>query len=328
MQFFINILLGITVNFIWGLALLIPYITKSTIDPVLLTAGRYGVYGLLSIVLMMTLSRSVLKTLCYKDWLWAAIFAFTGNVGYYILLILSIRFSDIPTAALILGTTPILFAIYGNIQQREFPFRQLFIPLLFIFVGLISLYWMRLSSARNINEIENLFLGIFFAVLALLLWTWYGVQNARYLKQKQACQNGTPLKDADWSIVVGVCTFGITILALFIFSIIGVWDPFAMVNIFKTAQLAITYIGASLVLGIVVSYYATVLWNRLSRMLPVSLVGQLLVFETVSSLLYAAIVDGAFPPMNEVLSICMTLLGVIFGIRVVYQSTRSSLTKS
>ena len=210
MQLFTNILLGIAVNFIWGLAFLIPYITKSTIDPILLNTGRYGVYGLLSVILMMTLSRSALQTLYYKDWLWAMAFAFTGNVGYYLLLILSIRFSDITTAALILGMTSIIFAIYGNIQQREFSFRQLFIPLIFIFIGLISLYWMRLSSTQNIKEIENLFLGIFFALLALLSWAWYGVQNARYLKQKKTYQDH-PLKDSDWPMAIGVCTFGITI---------------------------------------------------------------------------------------------------------------------
>ena len=81
-------------------------------------------------------------------------------------------------------------------------------------------------------------------------------------------------------------------------------------------------------LGILVSYYATVLWNRLSRRLPVSLVGQLLVFETISSiLLYAEIVGGTFPPINEILSICITLIGVVFGIRVVYQSSIKHMVK-
>ncbi len=320
-----NILLGITVNFIWGLAFLIPYITKSTIDPILLATGRYGVYGLLSIILMMTLYRSVLQTLCYKDWLWAIAFAFTGNVGYYILLILSIRFSDITTAALILGLTPITFIIYGNILQREFSFRQLFIPLILIFTGLISLYWSKLSAAQDINEMENIFLGIFFALIALFLWTWYGVQNAKYLKQKQGSRS--LLRDSDWSVAIGVCTFGITILILFIFSITGIWDPFVVIKTFKTVQLTMIYIGVSLVLGILVSYYATVLWNRLSRTLPVSLVGQLLVFETISSILYGAAVDWTLPPINELLSICIILLGVIFGIRIIYQSSSRCIVK-
>ena len=327
MQLFINILLGISVNFIWGLAFLIPYITKSTIDPILLTTGRYGVYGLLSIVLMMTLSRSLLKTLCFKDWLWAVVFALAGNVGYYIFLIFSIRVSDITTATLIIGITPVAFAIFGNIQQNEFSFRRLFIPLMLISVGLISLHWRRLSVSQGVDEGENIFLGILFALFSLILWTWYGVQNAKYLKQKQACQNSFPLKDSDWSIAIGVCTFGIMILVLFIFSIFGIWDPFAIVKVFETVQSAVFYIGVSLVLGIFVSYYATVLWNRLSRQLPVSLLGQLLVFETISSLLYAAIVDKAIPPIYEILSICIILLGIVFGVRIVYQSTNKYIVK-
>ena len=325
MQLFINILLGIVVNFIWGLAFLIPYMTKSTIDPILLTTGRYGAYGLLSIILIMTVSRSVLQTLYYKDWLWAMAFAFTGNVGYYFLLILSIRFSDITTAALILGITPITFVIYGNILQREFPFRQLLVPLTLILTGLISLYWSKLSSAQSINETESVLLGIFFVLLALSLWTWYGVQNAKYLKQKQNDQSS--LTDSDWSVAIGACSFGITILILFIFSITGIWDPFVVKKAFKTVQLTMTYIGVSLVLGILVSYYATVLWNRLSRTLPVSLVGQLLVFETISSILYGAAVDWTLPPTNEILSICIILLGVVFGIRIIYPSTNKRIIK-
>ena len=317
MSLFTNILIGIMVNFIWGLAFLIPYIT--TIDPILLTAGRYVTYGLFSIILMMTISRSVLQTLSYKDWLLAATFALTGYVGYYMFLTLSIRFGDISIATLIAGIAPITFAIYGNILQREFPFHRLFFPLIFILTGLILFYWEKLSIIQDMSKVKDIFFSVFFALLALLSWTWYGVQNARYLKQKQAC--GHKLKDSDWAIIIGICSLIVTVLGLCFFALIGVWNPFTIIKVFKTTQLAMTYIAVSLVLGIFISYCTTVLWNRISRKLPISFAGQLLVFETISSILYEAIADQTIPSTHTILSICIILLGVIFGINIVHRST-------
>ena len=261
-----------------------------------------------------TTFRRTLYALQMKDWLWATAFAFTGYVGYYILLVLSIRLSDMAIAALIVGISPITVAIYGNIQQREFPFYRLYFPLTLITIGLVSLYWGRLS--QNINETQNLILGAFFALIALLLWTWYAVQNAKYLKQK----GQENVENSDWSIAIGICTLGITVLLLSILPLTGIWSPFAIVKVFETTQLAITYLGISLLLGIVVTYYATVLLNHLSRSLPVSLIGQLLVFETLSSILYKAIVDQTIPPIDEIISISVVLIGVTLGVRAIYKS--------
>ena len=318
MSLFINILLGIIVNFTWGLAFLIPYITTSTIGPILLTAGRYITYGLLSVILIMTISRPVLQTLSYKDWLLATTFALTGYVAYYIFLTLSIRFGDISITTLIVGISPITFAIYGNILQKEFPFHRLLFPLTFILTGLILFYWEKLSIIQDMSRVKDMFFSVFFALLALLSWTWYGVQNARYLKQKQAC--GQKLKDSDWSVIIGICSLIVTILALCFLALIGVWNPFTIIKIFKTPQLAMTYIAVSLVLGVLVSYCTTVLWNRISRELPVSLAGQLLVFETISSILYEAMADQTIPSTHEILSICIILLGVVFGVNIVHRS--------
>jgi drug/metabolite transporter (DMT)-like permease len=67
--------------------------------------------------------------------------------------------------------------------------------------------------------------------------------------------------------------------------------------------------------GVLVSWFATVIWNRVSRILPVSLAGQLVVFETLSSLLYAAIADRKVPPTYEVAAMSIVVLGVILAVR-------------
>jgi capsular polysaccharide biosynthesis protein len=49
--------------------------------------------------------------------------------------------------------------------------------------------------------------------------------------------------------------------------------------------------------------------------LSVSLCGQLIVFETISGLIYGHIVDNAMPQMIEIASVATIITGVLLGIR-------------
>ena len=79
---------------------------------------------------------------------------------------------------------------------------------------------------------------------------------------------------------------------------------------------------ASLILGVHVSWYATVLWNRVSHCLPVSLAGQLVVFETVASLLYASVTDHTVPSVIGLGSMAVILGGVVLGARAISRPAR------
>ena len=123
------------------------------------------------------------------------------------------------------------------------------------------------------------------------------------------------LGDADWSAVVGVCTLALTFLALPLLVVIGVWSPGSALRVLASHRDTSSFLIASLVLGVLVSWFATVIWNRVSRILPVSLAGQLVVFETLSSLLYAAIADRKVPPTCELGAMSIIVLGVVLAVR-------------
>jgi drug/metabolite transporter (DMT)-like permease len=75
--------------------------------------------------------------------------------------------------------------------------------------------------------------------------------------------------------------------------------------------------------GILSSWLGTVLWNVASQKLPAALAGQLIVFETVFSLLYGFALDRRWPAPMVWLGIACLLIGVLAGVRVFHQSKRS-----
>jgi drug/metabolite transporter (DMT)-like permease len=58
------------------------------------------------------------------------------------------------------------------------------------------------------------------------------------------------------------------------------------------------------------------LWNIASRRLPVTLTGQLILFETVSAMLYGFLWRAQAPRMLELLAIALLVLGVTWSVRL------------
>jgi drug/metabolite transporter (DMT)-like permease len=306
---FAALLLGIVANFIWGLAFLIPY-ALSAVDPVLITVGRYGCYGVLSLTLLATGPRAAIRKLGLGGWLWALGLALAGNIGYYILLVTSIRLGGVQVAALIVGSLPVTLAIYGNWSEREFSPRRLAAPLLMILAGLLAMNGWKFAAATSLSEGRTLAIGVACALCALVLWTWYGVKNAQYLKYHQW------VSGRDWSNVVGASTLGLMVVGLPLATAVGIWSPAAALAPLSRGERLVPFLVASAVLGVVVSWFATVLWNAATRVLPVSLAGQLVVFETLSSIFYACLVDRAAPRPFEIGCIAFIVLGVFLGVGI------------
>ena len=58
------------------------------------------------------------------------------------------------------------------------------------------------------------------------------------------------------------------------------------------------------------------LWNIASRRVPVTLSGQLILFETLFALLYGFIYKGQWPRMLEGAAIVLLTVGVMWSVRV------------
>lgn len=112
----------------------------------------------------------------------------------------------------------------------------------------------------------------------------------------------------EWSLLTGLAT-GLLALLLVIPAFLpggkvhapAAWGGFWAVS-FAVA------VGASVI--------GNGLWNAASRLLPLSLSGQLIVFETLFALLYGFLHEGRWPRGLETAAIVLMLAGVLWSVRL------------
>lgn len=308
---FIYILLGILVNSIWGLAFLVPYYLKD-IDPILLTLSRYFFYGITSLVLLFV-SQTHWRSLTRLDWQKAMLFAFAGNIGYYFTLTLAIHYTGIALAALIVGALPITMMIYANFKNKEFSYQKLLLPIILILTGIIALKYFQYAHTPSEKNISDLIIGSLWALVALAIWTWFGVANAHYLKTH------FHISGYSWTLAIGICCL---LQVIILFPLVFYFNKTAVLNTWHDSHLFYQFIVGGIVLGVIVSWLATVWWNKISRHLPTTLAAQLLVFETISSLTYGYIVDRTVPKPIILLCVAVVLCGIVLGIRATIKSKK------
>ncbi|AGK96676.1 DMT family transporter [Clostridium pasteurianum] len=301
-----SIIYALIADAVWGLAFIVPNLLYNY-TAVEITFGRYFIYGIFSIVILFIENKKIYKLIRRNMWKNAFLFAFCGNIGYYLFLVISIKLTGAAISTLIIGLLPITTALYGNCINHEFSFKKLLPSISIIFIGIFIL---NCASFKGTIDTKFNIYGIFCSLIALCLWTWYAVANARFLRENKEF---TP---KIWSTITGGSTlclmpFFVLILKVMMPQSIKISQMLNFNNqIFK-------FWGSALVLGIIVSWIGTVFWNKASNALPVSLAGQMTVGETVFGLTYSFLVELRFPNIIELVGILTVIYGVLFGIKTV-----------
>jgi drug/metabolite transporter (DMT)-like permease len=305
-----GVVAGVATNLLWALALLVPVLLEEQ-SALALTLGRYAAYGILSVGIAFALPGDGVRRLRRREWGMALVFAAAGNVAYYFLFVLAIAHAGPAVAAGIIGALPVTVALYGNWRRREFPFGRLLSPIVLLVVGTILLNVAERGGAAGGSTYGTgeRVAGIACALAALALWTWYAIANADFLKSRPTLRAGA------WSTAIGIATLGLVLIAL----------PTVLVSGAATGALETLRAGgspmwwrfaaASVVLGVVVSWGGTLLWNRASERLPVALAGQLIVLETIAGMAYVFTAQHRMPSLLTVIGIIVLVLGVLLGIR-------------
>lgn len=304
---FRGIVIVITACIIWGLIYVIP-LFMSAFNPIEIAMGRYFCYGIVSILYMVCYRRASLVNTPKILWKKAFIFSFLANIGFYPAAVLSIQYADAAIAALILGMTPITIAVMGNLKQKECRFRSLLWPCLAIGVGLILVNTPALRESHIEKSISFYCTGLFFGFVALISWSIFAVANGRLLKKYPQ------LSSRDWSSIMGIASFiwVLTIGSAFIFF---TPEPFLYKYFIWTPELQAFLLG-SLVLGLLCSWTGAFLWNKGSSLLPISLAGQLTIFETLFGLLFVYLMQKRVPMAVELAGIAVILIGIYSSIRL------------
>jgi drug/metabolite transporter (DMT)-like permease len=304
-----GVLCGLLAGALWGMVFVAPEFLRA-FSPLEMACGRYVAYGLIAAAMMSARLPPLLRRLDRSDVIAMAKHALAGNIVYYMLLALGVKFAGVAATSLIIGVLPISVTLMGQKDHGSVPIRQLMLPLLLVAAGIACINIdVFTHDTGNGMPLDYKLFGVLCATGALACWTWYSVDNARYLKRNPHFSSG------EWSALYGVSS-GVIALAIALVALIffhgdvtgaaGVasgrdWTLFWIVN-------AVIALGASAI--------GNHLWNIASRKVPLTLSGQLILFETLFALLYGFVYKQQFPRALEIAAMLLLVAGVMWSVRI------------
>lgn len=301
-----GVILGILANLLWGLAILVPVLLD--VSGLALTAARSIIYGLVSL-LAVAVTRTSLR-LPAGIWRTALGYTFVANPLYYLFVVSGIGLVGGPVITVLIGVMPVTVALWGWWLNRDVRLADLLASLGLIGVGLIAVNIAEIDwSGSGEHSLGEQLVGVLAGLAALVSWTWFAVANARFLREHREISPGT------WTSLMGVATLPIGLLLLPVVTLTGGWPG---QGAWPRAWAGLA--AGGLILGVGISWLSISLWNHACARLPVSLAGQLIVFETLSGLSYVFLATRTMPPLLELAGIALVVAGVLIAIRKAHRT--------
>lgn len=281
-----GVLAGMGAGALWGLVFLAPELARA-FSPVQLAVGRYLAYGVIAAMLLAPRWRATTRGLAARDWAALGWLALMGNTAYYVLLSTAVQTAGIAITSLVIGFLPVAVTLIGARERDAVPLARLAPSLLLSAVGALSIGWQALGTGASA-------LGFICAIGALACWTTFAVSNSRALARRP----GTSAHD--WNLLVGIAT-GVQALALAPLAGWGGHDAAAW-RLFA---------GVSIGVALLASIVGNALWNRMSRLLPLTMTGQMILFETLFALLYGFVFEARWPRGMELAAFALVVASVL-----------------
>jgi len=291
-KIWLGIASSVVAGALWGLVFLTPALTAGFL-PIQLSAGRYLAYGLIAMALLAPSARRLARTLTRRDWLTLFWLSLAGNTIYYVFLASAVQSGGVAMTSLVIGLLPITVMLVGSRDRDGVPLRRLLPSLSLSALGLGCISWQSLAAAN----VHGSAFGLLCAIGALVSWTLYAVGNSRALGRLHAVSSN------EWSLLVGVVT-GAQALVLAV-------PAFILAPGEHAASSWLSFAGVMAAVAILCSVVGNALWNRASRLLPLALTGQMIVFETLFALLYGFLWEHRWPTALESLAMVLLVGGVL-----------------
>ena len=290
---------GVAAGALWGLVFLAPQLLAA-FTPLQQAVSRYLAYGLLALALLLPRWRVATSHVGATGW-WALVrLSLLGNLVYFVLLARAIHSAGGAATALIVGLVPVVVTVAsGFARNRRGPsLRALAGPCVLSVLGMVLVAIDTMHAGRGMATGQaGRALGLLCAAGALLSWSAYSVVNARWLARRP------DISGRDWSLLTGVATGGLALLLVI--------PAFAVADAHDAGDW-LRFWGVSAALALFASVIGNAFWNRASRLLPLSLAGQMIVFETVFALLYGFLWELRLPSLLELLAIACLIGGVLW----------------
>ncbi|MFC0589618.1 DMT family transporter [Novosphingobium aquiterrae] len=285
---------GMAAGALWGLVFLAPELARA-FTPLELAIGRYLAYGLLSAALIAPRWRAVALMLSASDWLSLVWLAVAGNTLYYVLLSSAVQLGGVTMTSLVIGFLPVLVTIIGSRERQAVPLRTLAPSLALCIAGAVCIGWQAIAKPITGSGGASL-VGLLCAIGALLSWTAFAVSNNRCLARLDR------VSVHDWSLLTGLMT-GAQALML-----VPVAMAFGMLRHDSSSWLLFGSI--SMAIALFASILGNAVWNRMSRLLPLTLSGQMILFETLFAMLYGLLWEQRLPTPLEIAAFTLLFMGV------------------
>lgn len=281
---------GIVAGAMWGLVFIAPRLAPD-FQPVQLSAGRYLAYGMVAAVLVAPSWRRLMHQLTRREW-WALLWlSFLGNILYYVFLAHAVQRGGVAMTSLVIGLLPVAVTLAGSRHARAAPLRRLLPSVALSLAGLGCIAW-QTWSAGGAGALP----GLLCAVGALVAWTVYAVHNSRWLGRLQS------VSSSEWSLLTGVVT-GAEALLLVPASLAAPMQ--------HSPQQWLVFAGVVTSVAVLCSVAGNALWNHASRVLPLALTGQMIVFETLFATLYGCLWEQRWPTVMEGTALALLVAGVV-----------------
>ncbi|WP_372526575.1 DMT family transporter [Piscinibacter sp.] len=308
---FIGTLFALAAGLMWGLVFVAPLLLPQY-PAALLSFARYLAFGLIALPLAW-FDRRRLAQFRRADWVEALKLSIVGNLLYYMCLAAAIQRAGGPLPTMIIGTLPVVIAISSNLRDARrdgrLPWLKLAPSLALIAAGIALVNQVEIDHLRaDANaDVGRYAIGALLAVGGVICWTWYPIRNADWLR---AHPDRSP---RTWATAQGLATLP---LALAGYAGFWLWNdvsgqPFAM----PLGPTPALFVGLMLAIGLLASWLGTLCWNEASQRLPTTLVGQLIVFETLSALAYAFMLRQQMPAAATLAGIALLVIGVMWALR-------------
>nr|WP_255563961.1 DMT family transporter [Hyphomonas sediminis] len=167
--------------------------------------------------------------------------------------------------------------------------------LLFCCGGALCIGWQAIAAPASGSAGQPL-TGLLLAIGALVSWTAYAVGNSRCLARLPQ------VTVYDWNLAIGLMT---GLQALLLIPVSVATEPLDY-SLSQWSQFATVSIGVAFLASIA----GNGLWNRMSRLLPLTMVGQMILFETVFALIYGFVWEQRLPSLLEVMAFVMVTASV------------------
>ncbi|WP_312813259.1 DMT family transporter [Brevundimonas sp.] len=292
---------GLGAGAMWGLVFLAPKFVPEA-SPFLLSAGRYIAYGLIAALLIAPRWKPLVGLLDRKTW-WALVWlSLTGNIVYYLFLVVSVHYAGVAASALIVGAVPVVVALWGLRDKDSPPILKVGPPIAVAALAIALIGYESVTRGQLAADASGLSvaIGLVAALIALVLWTSYAVGNSRWMTRM------THVSSHDWSLLIGVVTGALSLCLV----------PIAVMNIGDLpANFWSRFLLVSFGVAILASVVGNAFWNRASRLLPLTMLGQMIVFETLFAFLYGFIWEQRGPSIIEIVAMALMVVSVVWCVR-------------